>query len=117
MSHKIRAKNWLMKIDLDVHSSSKGRRGGIGSAVPESCLVGIDEAVNLLAVALLKSDGARGVIDAGDGACHGGAAWLNGGSCDGQMPCGEKDEECETKGFHEDDGLRMCGRWWGVFLP
>lgn len=57
------------------------------------------------------------MIDAGDGACHGGAAWLNGGGCDGQMPCGEKDEECETKIFHEDDGLRVCGRWRGVFLP
>ncbi len=56
VSHKIRAENWLVKIDLDVHSSSKGRRGGIGSAVPESCLVGIDKAVNLLCAALLKSD-------------------------------------------------------------
>lgn len=93
MSHKIRAENWLVEIDLDVHSSSQSRRGGIGCAMPESRLLGIDEVANLFAVALLKSDGARGVIDAGDGACHGGAAWLNGGSGDGEMPCGEKDEE------------------------
>ena len=56
VSYKIRAENWIVKIDLDVHSSSQSRRGGIGGAMPESCLVGIDEVANLIAAALLKSD-------------------------------------------------------------
>lgn len=56
MSYKVGAKNWLVKIDLDVHSSAQSGRGGVGSAVPESCLVGVDKVANLFFAALLKSD-------------------------------------------------------------
>lgn len=56
VSHKIGAKNWMVEIDLDVHSSAQSRRGGIGGAMPESGLLGIDEVADLLPVALLKSD-------------------------------------------------------------
>ena len=55
------------------------------------------------------------MIDVGDSACHGGAAWLNGGSGDGEMPCGEKEEECERKVFHEEDGLRGAEGGEGLF--
>ena len=56
MSHKVGAENWLVKIDLDVHASAQSGRGGVGSAVPESRLVGIDEVADLFSAALLKSD-------------------------------------------------------------
>lgn len=56
VSDKIRAKNWMVEIDLDVHSSAESLRGGIGGAMPESGLLGIDEVADLLSVALLKSD-------------------------------------------------------------
>ena len=117
MCHKIGAEDWIVKIDLHMHSSAEGRRRGVGSAVPEFRAAGIDEAADFLATAVLESDGVGGVIDAGDHACHGDAIWPHGGGGDGEMPCGEKEEECETKVFHEDEGLRMCGRWRGVFLP
>lgn len=109
MGHEIGAKNWIVKIDLDLHSSAEGPRRGVGSSMPEFCSAGIDKAADFLSTVLLKSDGVRGVIDAGDNACHGGAVWPYGGSGDGDLACGKK-EECETNVFHDDEGLRMCGR-------
>lgn len=116
MGHKIGAEDWIVKIDLHLHSGAEGPRRGVGSAVPEFRAAGIDEAADFFAPALLESDGVGGVIDAGDHACHGDAVWPHGGSGDGDLACGEK-EECETKVFHVDDGLRVCGRLRGVFLP